>query len=234
VVANWQERFFGSSYDIIADHRTPLSAWGINASRGVTTYPQQLAALPAGGNVELFLNLALQGRIPDPIARQAAVQQIIQSRGLPTSLTEPLTLYNQQVQLQERAGATFGLLGARNSLFFNAFYLKTEAITASGDVLPVTATSVLTRNNKQYGLSATFSHSLTGQTRLNVTAVGTRTDALPPFTLQTTQYILLGTVNRELSPKTTGFVGLRFQWFSSNQANDYTEAAVLAGLNHMF
>jgi uncharacterized protein (PEP-CTERM system associated) len=234
VVGNWEERFFGSSYYFFVEHRTPLSVWGLNASRGITSYPQQLATLPAGGNVEQLLNVALLTRIPDPIERQAAVEQFVQQRGLPTTLPTSLTLYNQQILLQERVNLTFGILGARNSVIFNAFYLKTQPVSAAGDILPSLGVNALTNNNTQYGVAATYSHNLTGITSLNLTATATKTDALPPQTWTTDQYILRAFVNTELGPKTTGYFGLRYQWYSSNLYPDYTEFAILAGLRHTF
>jgi hypothetical protein len=44
---NYERRFFGASYRS-AEHRTPLSVWSLNASRNITSYPQELASLPAG------------------------------------------------------------------------------------------------------------------------------------------------------------------------------------------
>jgi len=41
-------------------------------------------------------------------------------------------------------------------------------------------------------------------------------------------------VNTQLSANTTGYFGLRYQRFTSNVSNDFTEAALIAGLNHTF
>ncbi len=41
LVANWEHRFFGSSYLVSFDHRTPLSAVSVHLSRNITSYPQQ-------------------------------------------------------------------------------------------------------------------------------------------------------------------------------------------------
>ena len=71
VVANWEHRFFGASYLFSFDHRTPLSVWSVSASRNITSYPQQLASLPAG-NVQGILNQLFLSRIPDPTLRQNA------------------------------------------------------------------------------------------------------------------------------------------------------------------
>jgi uncharacterized protein (PEP-CTERM system associated) len=235
VDARWEERFFGSSYGFTANHRRPLSAFGIEITRGITSYPQLLATLPGGGNVDQLLNAAFTTRYPDPVQRQQAVDQFIAQRGLPSTLAGPVNFYTQQITLQDRQAVNFGLIGARNSLFFNVFNLKSQVIAGSGDLLP--PPFGLANNNTQRGVSATYSHSLTGLTSLNAFASGTRTTALEPFTTRTTQYLFRATVSTQLSPKTTGLVGLRYQIYETNSDpvfSDYTEAAAFAGLNHTF
>src|SRR5262249_21584501 len=87
LIAGWEHRFFGASYLFTLDHRMPLSVWNFNFYRNITTYTQQLAALPAGGgNVPALLNDILQTRIPDPTQRQTAVDQLIAQQGLPQTV----------------------------------------------------------------------------------------------------------------------------------------------------
>ena len=124
VDAKWEHRFFGASYNVLFDHRTPLSVWSLRASRDITNYPQQLAALPGGADVAGFLNSLLLSKVPDPTQRQSLVDQIIHARGLPATLTAPVTLLTQQVTLVEQATATFGILGARNSIFFSVYHSR--------------------------------------------------------------------------------------------------------------
>src|SRR5213075_21442 len=134
--AFWEHRFFGSSYGFKLDYRTPLSVWTLNASRGITSYPQQLAALPTGGEVATLLNSLFSSRITDPAERQRIVDQVIRDRGLPSTLSGPVTLYTQQITLQESASANVGLLSARNSIFLSVFYVRSEPIAGSGNSLP--------------------------------------------------------------------------------------------------
>ncbi len=61
VVGTWEHRFFGGAYLFTFDHRTPLSVWKVHISRNITSYPQQLASLPAGGDVAV----AAQHAVPD-------------------------------------------------------------------------------------------------------------------------------------------------------------------------
>ena len=74
VAGNWEHRFFGSSYLFSFDHRTPLSAIIVKASRDTTSYPQQFLSLPATGNVPLcsisFCSRAF------PIRRSASTRSI--------------------------------------------------------------------------------------------------------------------------------------------------------------
>ena len=128
VDAKWEHRFFGASYNVLFDHRTPLSVWSLRASRDITNYPQQLAALPGGADVAGFLNSLLLSKVPDPTQRQSLVDQIIHARGLPATLTAPVTLLTRQVTLVEQATATFGILGARNSILFNVYHSRQEPV----------------------------------------------------------------------------------------------------------
>ena len=54
---------------------------------------------------------------------------------------------------------TFGLLGARNSIFLSASYLRSEPIAGSGDPLPPGLAGA--NDNTQYGANIVFNHQLT-------------------------------------------------------------------------
>ncbi len=111
--------------------------------------PSSWRTLPAGGDVAALLNSLFSSRVIDPAQRQQLVDQVIRDRGLPGTLSGPVTLYTQQITLQERANVTFGLLGARNSIFFSASYLRSEPIAGSGDPLPPALAGA--NDNTQYG-----------------------------------------------------------------------------------
>jgi uncharacterized protein (PEP-CTERM system associated) len=236
----WEHRFFGSSYGFNLDHRTPLSVWSMNASRGITSYPQQLAALPAGGDVQRLLN-SLFSRIIDPAERQRLVDQVIRDRGLPNTLASPVTLYTQQITLQEAANTTLGLLGARNSVFFSGSYLRQQPITASGNALPPDLAGF--NNNTQYGANIVWTHQLTPLMSLGTNLSWTRTvpnaaivlpggsDSLGTTNLTSLQVFL----STQLSARTTVYTGARYQVQTSNVPdNEFNEAAIFVGVNHVF
>jgi uncharacterized protein (PEP-CTERM system associated) len=233
LAGQWEERFFGSSYLASLDHRNPYTAFNINASRNITTYPQQLFAAPAGGNVAALVNNAFMTRIPDPVQRAAAVQDFLSATGLPPVLTAPLNYYVQQVILYDQQTATFTILGLRNALAFTVFNRKQQVI-GGGTGTPLPAPFGLFNNNTQRGGAISYSHRITGLTSFNATANRTETTALAPFTSQSTTTYFLTSINTELGPKTNGFTGLSYSIFDSNVSNDYNTFAAYVGFSHRF
>ena len=231
-VGNWEHRFFGSSYRLAFEHRTPLSSFKVQASRNTTSYPQQFLTLPATGNVPLLLYSLLQTRIPDPTQRLQTVLALMQDQGLPNALTGPVNLYTQQTYLLENASATLGLLGARNSVLFTVFYSKSQPITGAGTPLP--GLLAAGSNNTQTGASVVWNRSLTAQLTLNATCTYMHTEANAPLVGSTDQgHIVLG-VTSPLSPSTTVSAGARYQVLRSDVASDYNEGAVFAGFTYTF
>ncbi|HEX4524121.1 MAG TPA: TIGR03016 family PEP-CTERM system-associated outer membrane protein [Casimicrobiaceae bacterium] len=232
VVAKWEHRFFGASYLFTFDHRTPLSVWNVNVSRNITSFPQQLASLSAGADVASLLNGLFLTAIPDPAQRQLAIDQFIRDRGLPAVLTNAVTLYSQRILLQESQSASAGLIGVHNTVVFTIFNVRTQPISASGNVID----SVLTAadNNRQTGVTLVWSHKLSPTMALDTTIERLRTVANPPFEATTNQTALRLVASTPLSPKTTVFAGARYQTFSSDVASGYNEAAAFIGVTYTF
>ena len=237
VRGNWQERFFGSEYLAQVTHRNPHFALDVNASRNITTYPQQLFAAPAGGDVVALLNAAFTTRIPDQVQRAQAVQDYLRASGLPTTLQSPLNLYVQQVSLYTQQTATFVLLGVRNSTAFTVYNRKQEVISGgTGTALPPPFGQL--NNNTQRGGSVVFTHKLTPLTNLNATVSRFQTIASAPFTGTSTTNAFALSASTNLSPKTSAFTGLTYTDFSSDSVfattTGYTAFTVFVGLSHRF
>ncbi len=234
----WEHRFFGASYLFNFMHRMSQSVWIANASRNITTYPQQLAALPAGFNTSFLLNELFLSSIPDPAQRQAAVNQFISNRGLPTVLSDPVNLYTEQIQLQELASASLGLLGARNSIFFSIFYSKTQPITAAGNTLPGLL-GVLS-NSTQEGVGAGWTHTLSPQMTFALNGVATRAvsnsqqEAVAAGIGTTKQAYVTATLTSPLGPNTTVNAGISYQVQSVDLGTGYNAFSIFAGLLHTF
>lgn len=232
VVADWEHRFFGSSYNFSFDHATPLSVWNFQASRAITSYPQQFATVPGGVNIAAFLNGLFVLRVPDPAQRALLIAQFIQERGLPANTLNAVNLYTEQILLQESASGTVGLLGARNSVFVRAFYVKSQPITASGTVLPPLLVSG--NDNTQIGGSVIWSRQLSSSLTFLASLDGLETRGNGQSTANTKQGTLRLALSKPLSALTTGYVGARYQTLQSNVAADYTEVAAFVGISHTF
>lgn len=228
VVGKWEHRFFGSSYLFTFDHRTPLTVWNVQFSRNITTYPQQLASLAAGTNVAGYLNNLFLSAYPDPDQRQQFVEQFMRDRGLVPVLTSPVTLYTEQILLQQQQSATVGLIGARNTVFFNVFNVRSEPISAAGTPLPPSLFSA--NDNTQTGGSVVWTNRLTPAVTMTSTFTLLRTDANAPLAGSTNQGYASVNLSTSITARTTGFVGVRYQALASNISNDYNESAVLAGI----
>jgi uncharacterized protein (PEP-CTERM system associated) len=233
ITAGWEHRFFGSSYYFTFDHRTPLSVWSINASRNTTSYPQQLASLPAGSSVALLLNQLLSSSIPDPVQRLSYIDQLIQSGGFPTLTSAAVNLYTQEILLQETATGTVGLIGARNKIFLTGFYLRNQPISGSGTALPGL---LLGNNTTQSGGDITWTHNLTSFTTLTASFNYLHTLNNAPPTGTTNQGWVRAQITTNISPDTSLYAGARYQVFRSDitAASDYNEAAVFVGLSYTY
>ncbi|HTQ00917.1 MAG TPA: TIGR03016 family PEP-CTERM system-associated outer membrane protein [Casimicrobiaceae bacterium] len=227
VAGDWEYRFFGSSYLFTLDHRTPLSIFSVNVSRNITTYPQQIATLQPGTSVFATLDQLFQSRYPDPVARQQAIEQFINDRGLPSTLSGPVNLYAQQILLQQSQSVSAGLIGARNSIMLTVFNVKTSTIAGSGTPLPLPFDNG--NNNTQTGVDLVWTHKLTEATVLTASADGSRTVATPPFVGKTNQGILRLYLTTPLSGRTNLYMGARYQALLSDIAPDYHEVAGYIG-----
>ena len=233
VDGRWEHRFFGPAYHLDFQHHTALTFWSFNASRDITNYPAQLASLPIGGNVPGLLNALLISKIPDPAQRQQLVDQIIRNRGLPTVLQGPVTLFSEQITLVESEMATFGILGARNSILFTAFHSRNQPVR--GEDLSDVADVLLNFNNSsQTGGSVIWTHDFASNLNWANSLTATRAISYQEPRETTDQYLLSSLLTHSLSPYTSIYGGARFQVSRSEIARGFQEFAVYLGVSYTF
>ena len=118
-------------------HRNPFTAFSVNASRNITTYPQQLFAAPAGGDIAALVDAAFTTRIPDPVQRAQAVQDFLRANGLPSTLAEPAELLHPAGQpVRPAVGDVHAVRHAEHDRF-TIYNRKSEVISGgSGQALP--------------------------------------------------------------------------------------------------
>jgi uncharacterized protein (PEP-CTERM system associated) len=242
--ALWEDRFFGSAWHFKFDHRMPRVAWNVSLSRDITSLPQSFLTLPATNNVAALLDAAFTTRFPDPAERARIVADLIARQGLPSSLATQTSLFAERVSIVTSGNASIAFIGVRNSLAISAFSSKTEDLPDSIFAnVPGNSLNVL-----QHGGSLTVSQQATTLTALNLTAAYTRTKGLAADEgLQSTQKIVRIQMTRQLSAKSSAFIGARLQRFDSKApvpnvntpgARDTPanarEHAAFIGLSHRF
>jgi uncharacterized protein (PEP-CTERM system associated) len=231
-----ERRYFGTGYNFDASHRTRLTAWRLYASQDTTTSPQlqQLTAGGTNGPADL-LDAALTARFPDPAQRQAQVAQTLNQLGFAAIPQSSTNFANSQLFKQERIGGSAALIGKRNRIVFNLFWNKNTPLTAPGQPLQLFG---FNRPFDQKGGALTYSLTLSAISSVNASFSRTRTTQDPTFAFpvgqSSSQDVFRLVYSRELAPRTTGFIGARYQTFGNSDqiAGDAKEQAMFVGLTH--
>jgi uncharacterized protein (PEP-CTERM system associated) len=231
LAATLGQRYYCNAYSFDFSHRTRLTVWSARYSEDVTTTRSQLL-LPVSTSTADYVNNLLLGKIPDPVARQQAVQKFISDANLPPSLLVPQDFYSTQVFLVKRWDGSVGLQGVRHTVLANAYTQTQDSQSAS---VSVNAGDFATSNNiKQSGASVTWSWRVTPYDSSNVSLAYSRNELLATGREDKTKHLrvsLLHQFDRNLS----GSLNFRrLQNESSVPGSEYTENAVSAQLQMNF
>ena len=232
VVGFWEDRFYGPSYQFVASHRQRRVASSFSFYRTISTYPQVLFQIPSTTSVSGLLNAILLGRFPDPVERSAAVQDLITRQGLPQSLPGGAYIYNQSANVLTGGNANWALIGVRNTLSLNLFYLKTSYLPDPR----VPPTFLAFNNSIQQGGGITLSHTLTPVVSLNGGLGTSYTRGYGPTEgTNSRENTVSLQANWTMSPRSTAFLGAFYQYQTSTLAitgADLSQFAIFAGLFH--
>ena len=233
----WEHRFFGSAWQAALNWGGVRSALNLTASRKLSTYSEQLFYTPAS-NVAQSLDAALSTQIVDPLERAREVRNIFSNRGLSTSLPRAVDIYQTQVNLLSDVNVTASSSLPRTSVALTGYYRKTvpapgfQALVAPG---PGTLPGVASTNSEQFGASFNAGYLLSPLLAINGLAAWTRIEGIndsPAITSTQMSYRLA--LIRQLSPRTAGNIGVRFQTLSSDIQADTRETAAFVGILHRF
>jgi uncharacterized protein (PEP-CTERM system associated) len=232
----WEDRSFGDAWNLTFTNRSPFVAWDWRSSRDLTTYGDSYLTVPAGGDLAGLLDAALRTRIVDPVERARAVEEFIAKRGLPRSLQGPINIFSDRVEVRTSRVGTVTLIGTRSTLALSGFYQRDE-LPSGDDFGPVPGAGSIFR---QYGASLAYSLRMSSLSSALASVALTRDEGISTTALlaaptgESRQHTYRLQYDRQLAPRTTGFVGVRYKTFDSDVINDSTETAVFAGLGHRF
>jgi len=232
--AAWEHRFFGSSWHVAFDHRTPLTVWSFHSSRDVSSYPQQIATFATGANINTLLNSLFSSRIPDPVARQQAIDNLVALYGLPANTSVPVSLYSQQARLVTDTRLQAGFTGVRNNVFATVYRNRNQQVVqtteAAGLLLPF---DDITQTGGNVVWSSRLSPTATLTGMLDYLH-STGTSQFGPARTDNASASL--TVTVPISPRTDFHYGVRYQLTRSNESINVNgeEEAVYVGILHRF
>jgi uncharacterized protein (PEP-CTERM system associated) len=220
------ERFYGDYYSLEFTHRTHLTTWSAGYNQNVTTTRSQFF-LPSTTSTAAYLDTLFSTQIPDPVARQKAVEDFIARTGLPPSLASPINFFTTQLFVAKKWQASVGILGVKNVVVANVFSENREGL--AGDlVLPNSPNAT-----KQLGTSLTWNWRMTPKNSLN--ANGAYITVETPFIGQTDRYTFAGAnITRQFYPKLNGTLGYRRQQNNPELGSGYTENVGFASIQLRF
>jgi uncharacterized protein (PEP-CTERM system associated) len=235
LAANAGRHFYGNTYMLESSVRSRQTVWSINYNEGITTSQSQFAIQTTTSTSD-FLNQLFLSSIPDPVARQRAVDRFILSTGVPTSLTRSVNYFSNQFFLQKSLQASVAVTGAKNTVVVSLYNTSRKSQTAlSGtDALFGGFSQALDANTKQTGINGLWNWRLTNLTNATFNALYARTRLETTGALQK-QKALRFVLATQLRPKLDGGIELRRQMLTSElAAGDYTENAIMAFLTMRF
>jgi uncharacterized protein (PEP-CTERM system associated) len=229
-VSGFQERrFFGNGHNVLISHRFPLSSIRYTDIRDVSLIPNQFTTYGIGTVYDLYFD-QFASLIPDPVARAAYVNSLLNQAGIAPNAQAVSDYAAQRPRVQRRQQLTYVLYGARNSLTFLAARNENEALTVFGENTGIAGEA---SRIVQQGFTVAFSHRLTPVTGLNL--LGSRMESQSGSTsaLDTTMTTYQIGVSTRLGAKTVGTINARRTNFDSS-SNPYSENALIASVMMYF
>jgi uncharacterized protein (PEP-CTERM system associated) len=226
-----ERRFFGTSWHLGFTHRSPLLAWSIRAARDFDTTPISLLGLPATDNVAGLLDAILTTRFPNPIDRAKQVQDLMRVRGLPSSLSSPISIIGPRVSISKSVSATGALLGNRSSVALSVFRSEVRDALDSGPL----ATGLAIANNRQIGGSLAYSLRLSPTSSATVVVDYSRVEALAEVVGQRTQQAgVRGQFTQQVAAKSFAHIGAEYRKLASGFFGSGHESLAFVALEHTF
>jgi uncharacterized protein (PEP-CTERM system associated) len=226
-------RYDGDTKSFNFRHRTRLTVWTVTYTDQIVNSPQR-QELSTSANTRLVLDRLLTAQIPDPIARQTAVQSFITQSGLPPTLNSSLEFWTNQVYRSELWTGSVGYLGVRSSLIITIFSDDRTRLSAAATALPGIDPFTLDNNYVQKG------GGIVGSWRLSERAVASMGLGTSQISYKTTAredtdtYIRAG-MTYQVQRKVTAAVNIGRVERDSNVPNSsYEENSIVGSLRVAF
>lgn len=231
--ASTGDRYFGRTRNLAFSHRMRLLFVNANYSDEITT-TRSLLTRPTSASTASTLDALFLSRIPDPVARQQEVQQVITQNGLPANLLVPVDFFTNQVFLAKTWQVGVGLQGARHILFTN-FYSTTRETQQAGVSTTGAGDFALSDTVKQTGVSGTWSWRVNPLDTVNLT-LGYSRNQFTGISREDDLTYFVSSYYHQFGRKLSGVLSYRRLNNDSNLggAGSYTENSLLGSLRMTF
>jgi len=200
-----QHHYFGTGWNLRLHDRMPRSTVDLSLTRSAAASPASFGLNGPDSDPALLLGALLSSRAPDAPNSDRAVEDLMQTRNLPSDFTQPQQITSESAQLVTRGQLNLIYNGPRDTLFASGWYAKATTLPGGQAVA-----QAFTFDSRQWGGSLGLYHRLTPQTAGAAEIEWSRIEALGARTGDSQRQIA-GTLSltQRLGPRTTLSAGLR-------------------------
>lgn len=216
-------RYFGKTQGLTLKHVTRLTTLQATYSQDVTTSIQQQTLSPA-----TVLDQLLKAQIPDPVARQQAVQSMLASLGTQAALLGQ-TITTNQVYLYKKFNTTLSINLPKSIIVLTAFDSRSSSLEQGNSFLQG---SVNYGTVNQQGGTASWNWQISPKLSSNLNAAFTAFDFPGQNLRENSSQFQLG-LTRKFAHGLTGSISYRYKAMDSNPAIlNYAENSLIASMNY--
>jgi uncharacterized protein (PEP-CTERM system associated) len=220
--------YFGTGWNLHLRDRLPRSTVDLSLTRTAAAAPSTLGLTNPDSDPALLLGAILSSRTPESPNSDQAVDDLMQTRNLPGSFTQPQMITSESAQLMTRGQLNLIYSGQRDTIYASAWYEKATTLPGRQPLAQAAAF-----DSRQWGGSVGLYHRLTPQMSgaaeiewSSIEALGTRSGD--------SQHQIAGTLSltQRLGPHTTLSAGLRH--FASHVVLNSTSTSTEVRENQAF
>lgn len=228
LIAELDQRAFGSSHLYSFEYRTPRTVWAISNRQGLST-GQNFGGQGSTGSAFDLLFAQFATVEPDPVARTQLVNAFIQANGINPNAALSAGYFPSQVTLERQQNASAALLGVRSTLIFNVFQTQARALTSN----PVLGSDFDNGNVLRWrGFGVNWAYRLTPLSTVNLNTSQTKTTESIGGQ-QTNLWTVNAIWTQQLAARISLSLNANYTRFDSSTA-PYNETGLQAAMNLAF
>ena len=221
------KRFYGSTYSFDFSHYTRMTVWNASYIQAVVSSAMQ-ESVPTATSLDQLL----QAQIPDPVARQQAVQQMLANLA-PQGALFGQNIMSNLIYLTKTLQASMGLNTPKNTALLTLYNTQSSPLEQNNTNL-LGSGYLGYGNMTQTGGTLSWAHRLSAVISSNVNINYSKINFGSQAPLGTTDFVMVG-LTRKINPKFFGNLSLRHQAMNSGSYGyNFTENALIASLTYLY